>query len=171
MTDYIEDSLDRLEEEEERSWDWHEAAAVLSARSSEKSRQAAAQSQNGTAAPETAAVRERRREREPDLPASARSAAGGTQEPAESGTEWSGLEGTAPPGQPAAAGLYWGLARGPPRPMGPPPPAGQWSGSPRRRPRRRRASGPRSWTACSSGTPGDTTADLHCFRRGRSPCA
>ena len=111
MTDYIEDSLDRLEEEEERSWDWHEAAAVLSARSSEKSRQAAAQSQNGTAAPETAAVRERRREREPDLPASARSAAGGTQEPAESGTEWSGLEGTAPPGQPAAAGLYWGLAR------------------------------------------------------------
>ena len=24
MTDYIEDSLDRLEEEEERSWDWHE---------------------------------------------------------------------------------------------------------------------------------------------------
>ena len=63
MTDYIEDSLDRLEEEEERSWDWHEAAAVLSARSSEKSRQAAAQSQNGTAALETAAVRDRRRER------------------------------------------------------------------------------------------------------------
>ena len=28
MTDYIEDSLDRLEEEEERSWDWHEAAAA-----------------------------------------------------------------------------------------------------------------------------------------------
>ena len=54
MTDYIEDSLDRLEEEEERSWDWHEAAVALSARSSEKSRQAAAQSQNGTAAPETA---------------------------------------------------------------------------------------------------------------------
>ena len=79
MTDYIEDSLDRLEEEEERSWDWHEAAVALSARSSEKSRQAAAQSQNGTAAPETAAVRER----ETDLPASARS----------------------------AAGLYWGLAR------------------------------------------------------------
>lgn len=107
MTDYIEDSLDRLEEEEERSWDWHEAAVALSARSSEKSRQAAAQSQNGTAAPETAAVRER----ETDLPASARSAAGGTQKPAESGTEWSGLEQTAPPGQPAAAGLYWGLAR------------------------------------------------------------
>ena len=103
MTDYIEDSLDRLEEEEERSWDWHEAAAVLSARSSEKSRQAAAQSQNGTAAPETAAARERRRERETDLPASARSAAGGTQKPAESGTEWSGLEQTAPPAQPAAA--------------------------------------------------------------------
>ena len=83
MTDYIEDSLDRLGEEEERSWDWHEAAVA----------------------------RERRRERETDLPASARSAAGGTQTPAESGTEWSGLEGTAPPGQPAAAGLYWGLAR------------------------------------------------------------
>ena len=109
MTDYIEDSLDRLEEEEERSWDWHEAAAVLSARSSEKSRQAAAQSQNGTAAPETAAVRERRREREPDLPASAPSAATSSRRPASS--ELSGLEGTAPPGQPAAAGLYWGLAR------------------------------------------------------------
>lgn len=36
---------------------------------------------------------------------------GGTQKPAESGTEWSGLEQTAPPAQPAAAGLYWGLAR------------------------------------------------------------
>ena len=113
MKDYIEDSLDRLEEEEERSWDWHEAAAVLPGKATGKSGQAAAQSRNGTARREAAAEREGRRKThaDPEAPTAVRTDAGMPEDPAEQWAGWSGPEPAAPPGQPAAAGLYQVLAR------------------------------------------------------------
>ena len=113
MKDYIEDSLDRLEEEEERSWDWHEAAAVLPGKATGKSGQAAAQSRNGTARREAAAEREGRRKThaDPEAPTAVRTDAGMPEDPAEQWAGWSGPEPAAPAGQPAAAGLYQVLAR------------------------------------------------------------